>query len=430
MIDRYSYPEMKRIWATENRYAKWLEIEILACEGWASIGRVPAEAVETIRERARFDVARIREIEAVVDHDVIAFLTNVSENVGPDARFIHMGMTSYDVVDTALSLLMRDAADVIIRDIHNAIDVLAEKARRYKHTPMIGRTHGVHAEPITFGLKLAVWVAEMRRNLLRMQQAREMVSVGRLSGAVGTYASIDPRVEEYVCSRLGLEPAKASTQVLSRDRHAQYVTTLAIIAGSIEKFATEVRALQRTEVFEVQEPFRPGQKGSSAMPHKRNPIVAERLCGLARVMRGYALAALENTPLWHERDISNSSVERIVLPDATATTDYMLRKFAELMAGLVVREDRMRANLELTGGLVHSEAVLLALVDKGLSRERAYALVQRNAARAWDEGLNFKELVAADPDISSALTGPELDACFDPSRHLAHVDEVFRRVGL
>ncbi|MGE5588411.1 MAG: adenylosuccinate lyase, partial [Clostridia bacterium] len=274
MIERYTYPEMKHLWEPENRYKKWLEIEILACEGWASIGRVPAEAVEAIREKARFDLARIREIEAIVDHDVIAFLTNVGENVGLEARYIHMGMTSYDVVDTALSLLLRDAADIIIRDIRKVIDVLTEKAREHKNTPMIGRTHGVHAEPITFGLKLAVWVAEMRRNLSRMQRAREVVSVGRISGAVGTYASMDPRVEEYVCSKLGLEPAKASTQVLSRDRHAEYVATLAIIAGSLEKFATEIRSLQRTEVFEVQEPFRPGQKGSSAMPHKRNPIVS------------------------------------------------------------------------------------------------------------------------------------------------------------
>ncbi|MDI7246036.1 MAG: adenylosuccinate lyase [Bacillota bacterium] len=430
MIERYTYPEMKQLWEAENRYKKWLEIEILACEGWASIGRVPAEAVEAIREKARFDIARIREIEAIVDHDVIAFLTNVSENVGSEARYIHMGMTSYDVVDTALSLILRDAADIIIRDIRKVIDVLVEKAREYKNTPMIGRTHGVHAEPITFGLKLAVWVAEMRRNLARVQRAREVVSVGRISGAVGTYASMDPRVEEYVCSKLGLEPARASTQVLSRDRHAEYVTTLAIIAGSLEKFATEIRGLQRTEVFEVQEPFRPGQKGSSAMPHKRNPIVSERLCGLARVMRGCALAAMENMPLWHERDISNSSVERLVLPDATTLIDYMLRRFAEVMEGLVVRKDRMQANLAMTGGLIFSEAIMLALVGRGLSREHAYALVQRSAARAWDEGLNFRDLISGDPEITAVLKPADIEACFDLARHLAHVDDIFRRVGI
>ncbi|MGE5573893.1 MAG: adenylosuccinate lyase [Bacteroidota bacterium] len=430
MIERYTYPEMKQLWEAENRYKKWLEIEILACEGWASIGRVPAEAVEAIREKARFDIARIREIEAIVDHDVIAFLTNVSENVGSEARYIHMGMTSYDVVDTALSLILRDAADIIIRDIRKVIDVLVEKAREYKNTPMIGRTHGVHAEPITFGLKLAVWVAEMRRNLARVQRAREVVSVGRISGVVGTYASMDPRVEEYVCSKLGLEPARASTQVLSRDRHAEYVTTLAIIAGSLEKFATEIRGLQRTEVFEVQEPFRPGQKGSSAMPHKRNPIVSERLCGLARVMRGCALAAMENMPLWHERDISNSSVERLVLPDATTLIDYMLRRFADVMEGLVVRKDRMQANLAMTGGLIFSEPVMLALVGRGLSREHAYALVQRNAARAWDEGLNFRDLISDDPEITAVLKPADIEACFDLARHLAHVDDIFRRVGI
>ncbi len=430
MIERYTYPEMKQLWEAENRYRKWLDIEILACEGWASIGRVPAEAVEVIREKARFDLARIREIEAIVDHDVIAFLTNVSESVGAEARYIHMGMTSYDVVDTALSLLLRDAADIIIRDLRKVIDILADRAREYKNTPMIGRTHGVHAEPITFGLKLAVWVAEMRRNLARMQRAREVVSVGRLSGAVGTYANMDPRVEEYVCSKLGLEPAKASTQVLSRDRHAEYVTALAIIAGSLEKFATEIRGLQRTEVFEVQEPFRPGQKGSSAMPHKRNPIVSERITGLARVMRGYATAAMENVPLWHERDISNSSVERIVLPDATTLTDYMLRKFADVMEGLVVRKDRMQANLEMTGGLIFSEAVMLALVNRGLGREHAYALVQRNAARTWDEGLSFKDLISGDAEITAVLKPADIEACFDLSRHLAHVDDIFRRVGI
>ncbi len=430
MIDRYTYPEMKQVWAAENKYRKWLEIEILACEGWASIGRVPAEAVETIRERARFDLARIRDIEAIVDHDVIAFLTNVAENVGAESRFIHMGMTSYDVVDTALALLLCEAADIIMRDIRRLIDVLTEKAREHKQTPMIGRTHGVHAEPITFGLKIAVWVAEMRRNLARMQSARAAVAVGRLSGAVGTYASIDPRVEEYVCSRLGLEPAKVSTQVLSRDRHAEYVTALAIIAGSLEKFATEIRSLQRTEVFEVQEPFRPGQKGSSAMPHKRNPIVCERISGLTRVMRGYALSAMENVPLWNERDISNSSVERIVLPGATALLDYMLRKFIEVMEGLVVRKERMRANLELTGGLVFSEAVMLALVSRGLGREHAYALVQRNAARAWDEALNFRELVSGDPEITAVLRPVEIEACFDLGKHLARIEDIFRRAGI
>ncbi|NPV52502.1 MAG: adenylosuccinate lyase [Firmicutes bacterium] len=430
MIPRYTYPEMARIWSDENRFSKWLEIELAACEAWANLGRIPPDALEKIKKNARFDVKRIEEIEEVTNHDVIAFLTCVAENVGEESRFIHMGMTSSDVVDTAMSLLMLDALDIIIGDVKVLIDVMVERAREHRHTVMIGRTHGVHAEPVTLGLKFALWVSEMRRNLARIEQARKTIAFGKISGAVGTYANVDPYVEEYVCKKLGLARADISTQILQRDRHAELLTTLAITAGSIEKFATEIRSLQRTEIFELQEPFKKGQKGSSAMPHKRNPIMCERMVGLARVIRGNAMVALEDIALWHERDITHSSAERIIIPDSTILMDYMLRKFTGIVKGLVVRPERMRENLERTGGLIFSELVLLALVDKGLTREDAYAIVQSNAAKAWDEGLNFKELVAGDPRVRERLTAQEIEACFDPSHHLKHVDEILDRLSI
>ncbi|HHV61864.1 MAG TPA: adenylosuccinate lyase [Firmicutes bacterium] len=430
MIPRYTGPEMAKIWSDENRFSKWLQIELAACEAWAKLGRIPPDALEKIKTKARFDVKRIEEIEEVTNHDVIAFLTCVAENVGEESRFIHMGMTSSDVVDTAMSLLMRDALDIIIDDVKTLIDVMIERAREHRHTVMIGRTHGVHAEPVTLGLKFALWVSEMRRNLARLEQARRTIAYGKISGAVGTYANVDPYVEEYVCQKLGLSRADISTQILQRDRHAELLTTLAIAAGSIEKFATEIRSLQRTEIFELQEPFKKGQKGSSAMPHKRNPIMCERMVGLARVIRGNAMVALENIALWHERDITHSSAERIIIPDSTILMDYMLRKFTGIVKGLVVRPERMKENLERTGGLIFSELVLLALVGKGLTREDAYAIVQSNAARAWDEGLNFKELVVNDPRVRERLTPQEIEACFDPSHHLKHVDEILGRLGI
>lgn len=435
MIERYSLPRMKQVWEAENKFKKWLEIEVLACEAWAEVGVIPREAARKIRERSRFQVdrrfvRRVEEIEAEVRHDVIAFTTALAEKMGEEARYIHYGLTSYDVVDTALSVLMVEAADILREDLERLLEVLARKAVQYRDTAMVGRTHGVHAEPITFGLKVALWWAETRRNLERLQRAREAVRVGKLSGAVGTYAHLDPRVEEYVCNRLGLEPAPVSSQILQRDRHAEYLTTLAIIASSLDKFAVEIRGLQRTEIREVEEPFRAGQKGSSAMPHKRNPVTCEQISGLARVVRGNALAALENIPLWHERDISNSSVERIIIPDSTILVDYLLHRFAEIMDNLRVYPDRMLANLELTGGLIFSQRVLLALVDKGMRREDAYALVQGRAMQAWEGGGDFRRLMEADDKVRKLLTPKELAACFDYRPYLERVDEIFRRLGL
>ncbi len=430
MIDRYSRPKMKGLWELQNRYRRMLEVEILACEAWAELGKIPREAVEEIRQKARIDVDRILAIEAEVGHDVIAFVSGVAETVGDAGKYLHYGLTSYDVVDTALSLIMREAAEVLLSDLDRLLSVLARRAREFKDAVMIGRTHGVHAEPITFGLKLAVWSAEMNRNWDRLKRARETVSVGRLSGAVGTFANIDPFVEKYVCGKLHLKPAEASTQVLQRDRHAEYVTTMAIIATSLDKMAAELRTLQRTEIREVEEYFRPGQKGSSAMPHKRNPVGLEQVSGLARVIRGYAVTAMENELLWNERDISNSSVERVVLPDATILLDYLIEKFTVLLDKLLVYPERMSQNLELTGGLIFSQRVLLALVQKGLKREEAYAIVQGLAMEAWRGGPSFKERVAADEGVRRHLRPEELAACFDYRDHLAHVDEIFARVGL
>ncbi|MBX6377167.1 MAG: adenylosuccinate lyase [Clostridia bacterium] len=430
MIERYTRPEMGRLWSEVSRYEAWLAVELAVCEAWAELGVIPAEAVETIRARARVDVVRIRAIETEVHHDVIAFTTSLAEQVGEAARYIHFGLTSSDVVDTAQSLLLRRAADILLEGLRDLAGVLADLARRHRQTVMIGRTHGVHAEPTTFGLKLALWYDETRRNIARLERARETVSVGKVSGSVGTYANVDPRVEAIVCRRLGLRPALISTQVLQRDRHAEFAATLAVVGGSLEKFALEIRGLQRTEVREVEEPFQPGQKGSSSMPHKRNPEKCERICGLSRLLRGYALAAFENQALWHERDISHSSVERVVLPDATIVLDYMIHLFTQVLRGLRVYPENMRRNLEATGGLVFSQRVLLALVERGMSREEAYAVVQRRAMEAWETGRPFRELVAADEAVRRRLTPQELAACFDPAPHLRHVDEIFARLGL
>ncbi len=430
MIERYTLPEMKAIWSQENKFRKWLEVEIYACEAMAEMGLIPAEAFRQIRERAGFNVKRIEEIEAVVNHDVIAFLTCVGEYVGDAARYIHLGLTSSDVLDTALAVLMKEAGQQILKRLEELREVLLEKAKEHRHTLMIGRTHGVHAEPITFGLKMLLWVAETERNIERIKRAVDVVSVGKISGAVGTYANVDPRVEAHVCRRMGLRPARISTQILQRDRHAEFMTTLAVIGSSLDKFATEIRNLQRTDILEVEEYFARGQKGSSAMPHKRNPITAERISGLARILRGNALAALENVALWHERDISHSSVERVIIPDSTITLDYMLHKMTAIMKNLLVYPEKMRRNLERTHGLLFSQRVLLALVEKGLSRERAYELVQRNAMRSWREGTSFKALLMEDADIASVLTSREIESLFNYDYHLRHVDDIYRRFGL
>jgi len=428
MIERYTRPEMGRIWTLENRYAKWVEVEIAACEAQAELGAIPQEAVARIRARAAFDLDRVAELEAELHHDVIALLTNVAEHVGDDARFIHQGLTSSDVLDTGLALQVRDASDLIEADLQALMAVLRRRAFEHRRTPQIGRSHGIHAEPITFGLKLALWYAEMERDLKRFRAARHQMEVGMLSGAVGTFAHVDPRVEEIACARLGLTPAPISTQVIQRDRHAHYLSALALIAGGVERMAVELRHLQRTEVLEVEESFGKGQKGSSAMPHKKNPISAENLSGLARLVRANAGAALENIPLWHERDISHSSVERVIFPDSTILVDYMLARLTRVLDHLVVHEERMQANLELTHGLIHSQQVLLALTRAGVAREEAYRWVQRNAMRCWEERSPLAELLAADPEVTGALDEQALAACFDLAPHLAHVETIFARV--
>jgi adenylosuccinate lyase len=428
MISRYARPEMAKIWTDQRKLETWLEIELLVCEAQSQLGEIPAEALKEIRENASFDAHRVDEIEKVTKHDVLAFLTNVGESIGPLSRYLHYGLTSSDILDTSLALLLREASDLILQDLHRLLKVLKEKAFQHKETLMIGRSHGVHAEPITFGLKMALWYDEMKRNLLRMERAKEAVSVGKISGAVGTFAHISPFVEEFVCGRLGLKPAPISTQIVQRDHHAEFFTTLAILASSIEKFSVEIRHLQRTEVLEVEEFFSKGQKGSSAMPHKRNPISSENLSGLARLVRSYGIAALENTPLWHERDISHSSVERVIAPDATILIDYMLNRFTSIIENLIVYPEKMKTNLEKTGGLIYSEAVLLLLTRRGLSREDAYAVVQRKAMRVWEEGEDFKTLLSQDEGIKGLLTKEELDAAFDVRAHLKHIDDIFRRV--
>jgi adenylosuccinate lyase len=428
MIPRYTLSEMGAVWSERNKFQAMLDVEIMAVEARAERGEVPREALEEIKAKAAFDPERIREIEETVNHDVIAFLTNVAENVGESSRFIHYGMTSSDVLDTGLALQMREAIDLIITEARSLAAAIRKRAFEFKDTIMVGRTHGVHAEPMLFGQKLALWAFEMARDLERLRRAREAINCGKLSGAVGTYAHLDPWVEAYVCEKLGLKPAEVSTQVLQRDRHAEYMASLAITASSLDKFALEIRGLQRTEVLEAEEPFRKGQKGSSAMPHKRNPIVCERICGLARVVRANAQAAFENVALWHERDISHSSVERVIIPDSTTLLHYMLVKFRGVVAEMRVYPENMRRNLELTHGLVYSEGVLLALVEKGLTREDAYALVQRNAMRSWESGEDFRSLLAADEDVAAVLSPDELDACFDLAKHLRNTNEVFARL--
>ncbi|AKM17650.1 MULTISPECIES: adenylosuccinate lyase [Geobacillus] len=430
MIERYTRPEMGAIWTEENRFKAWLEVELLACEAWAELGVIPKEDVRRLRENASFDIRRIKEIEEETRHDVVAFTRAVSETLGEERKWVHYGLTSTDVVDTALGYLLKQANAILRRDLENFIQVLKEKAREHKYTVMMGRTHGVHAEPTTFGLKLALWYAEMLRNLERFEQAAKMVEVGKISGAVGTYANIDPFVEQYVCEKLGLTPAPISTQTLQRDRHAYYMATLALIATSIEKFAVEIRGLQKSEVREVEEFFAKGQKGSSAMPHKRNPIGSENMTGMARVIRGYMVTAYENVPLWHERDISHSSAERIILPDATIALNYMLNRFANIVKNLLVYPENMKKNMERTFGLIYSQRVLLALIDKGMTREEAYDLVQPKAMEAWERQVPFRSLLEADERITSRLTKEELDDCFDYRHHLKHVDTIFARLGL
>lgn len=430
MIPRYTRPEMGQIWSDENKFRIWLQIEILACEAMHKLGQVPKRDLDIIRKKARFNVREIDEIEKKVNHDVIAFLTNVAEYVGPSSRFIHKGLTSSDVLDTSLAVQMVQAADILIRDVKAVRRAIAAKARKYKRTPMIGRTHGVHAEPITFGFKMAVMYDEFGRAQQRLEAAREAARVGQLSGAVGTHAHLDPFVERYVCQKLGLRPAAISTQVIQRDIHAEYLAALALAGCSVERWAQEFRHLQRTEVLEVEEFFGREQKGSSAMPHKKNPIIGERLCGMARLLRGYALTAMENVPLWHERDISHSSAERVILPDATIALDYMLAKLEGLVRHLRVFPKRMAQNLDATHGLIHSQQVLLALTEKGVTREEAYRLVQRNAMKCWETGQDLKSLLMADPEVMAKLTARDLDEAFDMSRHFRDLDRTFKLVGL
>ena len=430
MIDRYTLPEMGALWSEQNKFQKWLDVEIAVCEVHAENGTIPRDALEQIKARAKFSVERINEIEKTTNHDVIAFTTNLAESIGEASRFVHYGLTSSDVVDTANALLLRDAAEILLKKVEALIDVLQRRAVEFKNTPQVGRTHGIHAEPTSFGLTFALWFDEMRRNRERLLRAREAVAVGKISGAVGAFAHLDPSVEEKVCARLGLKAAPISTQVIQRDIYAEYLSTLAIIASSLEKFALNVRHWQRTEVREAQERFTKGQKGSSAMPHKRNPIISERICGMARVVRANSLVGLEDIALWHERDISHSSAERVVLPDSSIALDYMLQKAIGLLDGLVVYPERMLENLGATRGLIFSGQLLLALTNKGVSRETAYEWVQRNAMRVWDENRDFHALVKADPDITSRLSAEEIDRTFSLDYYLRNVDQIFKRLGI
>jgi adenylosuccinate lyase len=420
---------MKKIWSEQNKFDQWLKVEIAVCEAWAELGKVPQEAIPKIN-KASYNLDRIAEFLEVTHHDMTAFLNSVAESLGEESRFIHLGLTSSDIIDTALSLQLKEAADILEQDISELIATLENKAIEHKYTIMMGRTHGVHAEPITFGLKLALWAEEMKRNAQRLAEAKRIISVGKISGAVGTYATVPPEVEEKTCSKLGLAPAPISSQIIQRDRHAQFITTLAIIASSLEKFATEIRSLQRTEILEVEEPFQAGQTGSSAMPHKRNPELCERICGLARLVRGHALTSMENIALWHERDISHSSTERIILPDSCLVIDYTLSLFTSIMNGLNVYSGNMRRNLDLTQGLVSSQRVLLALIDKGVGREKAYRMVQDKAMRAWQEKKSLLSLLEADAKITAYLSKPELESLFDYDYYLKYVDSIFERLGL
>ena len=428
MIPRYSREKMTMIWSQENKYQKWLDVEISACEAMAKLRKIPQKALKNIKEKVSIDVGRIDEIEKTTKHDVIAFLTSLTEKVGEDGRFIHMGMTSSDVLDTAFDVQLKESAEILLEDIDELLAVLKRRAFEHKNTLMIGRSHGIHAEPITFGMKMALWYQEMQRNRARLVQAKKSISVGKISGAVGTFSFIDPFVEEYVCGKLGLKPAPVSSQIVQRDRHAEFFTTLAIIASSLDKFAQEIRLLQRTEVREAEEYFSPGQKGSSAMPHKRNPVLSENISGLARLVRSYAVAALENVALWHERDISHSSAERVIGPDATIALDFMLGRFTGLMDKLVVYPEKMLDNLNMTHGVIFSQMVLLALIDKGTTREVAYAIVQRNAMKSWLEGLEFRDLLEKDPIVTRYIQKKELAVIFNVKNFLKNLDFIFNRV--
>jgi len=428
MIERYTNPEMGSLWTDENRYRTWLDVEIAVCDAWAKLGKIPSAALKTIKAKADFEVKRIDEIERVVKHDIIAFLTSVNEKVGPEGRFIHMGLTSYDVVDTALSLMIRQSLRQVRARLVDLKKILRKEAVKHKKTVCMGRTHGIHAEPVTFGFKILVWFEEIKRHIDRVDRAIEVISVGRISGSVGTYIHLDPRVEVLALNKLNLRPAPVSTQVLQRDRHAEVVGVLALAAASLEKFTLEIRHLQRSEVMELEEPFTKGQKGSSSMPHKKNPVRCERIAGLARLVRGNVQVALENIALWHERDISHSSAERIIIPDSFILTDYMLSETIDIISHWVVHKDRMRTNINATRGLTFSQSVLLALTRKGLTREDAYTLVQRNSLQAWNENLDFKILIQADPEIGGKLTPSEIEGCFSLAPYLEKIDYIFERV--
>jgi len=430
MIERYCLPKMAGIWQDDFKFKAMLEIELLALEALTQQKKVPLQALKRIKKKARFSLPEIKKLEEKTQHDVVAFVTNVAQYIGPDARYLHLGLTSSDLLDTTLGVQLKAASDVLIEDLNKLLKVLAKKARGYKDMVCIGRTHGVHAEPTTFGLKLALWYDETKRNLARLLAAKEGVSLGKISGAVGTYANVEPAVELYICKKLGLKPARISTQVIQRDVYAQYMAALAIIGSSLEKFATEIRHLQRTEVLEAEEPFGKGQKGSSAMPHKRNPVICERICGLSRILRGNALAAMENISLWHERDISHSSVERVIMPDSTIALDYMLNKFIAVIEGLIVYPDNMLTNLVKTKGLIFSQRVLLELMDKGLMRTKAYDVVQRSAMKTWRQGSDFKDNLLSDKEVLRYLNKKELDKIFDLNYYLRNVNKIYRKVGL
>ena len=430
MIPRYSLPQMSAVWQDESKFSKFLEIEVLTCEAYAKLGKIPKEAARRIRRRAKFDLKRVNKLEETTQHDVVAFVSCAGESLGPYAKYLHIGLTSSDLLDTTLALQSKEAAEILIEDLERLLKALAKKARLYKDMVCMGRTHGVHAEPTTFGLKLALMYDETQRNLERLNWAKKFISVGKLSGAVGTYSNIDPRVEAYVCGKLGLRAARVSTQIISRDIHAEFINVLALVGSSLEKFATEIRHLQRTEVLEVEEPFGRGQKGSSAMPHKRNPVICERVCGLSRILRANALVALENVSLWHERDISHSSAERVIFPDSTIALDYMLNKFIEVIEGLKVYPENMLENLVRTKGLIFSQRLLLMLMDKGLKRSTAYDLVQALAMKSWEEKLNFKDLVSRDKGLANYLSAKEIESCFELDYYLRNVDKIFKRMGL
>lgn len=430
MIKRYTRKEMGELWSLQNEFQVMLDVEIAACEAMAEIGEIPEEALKNIKEKASFTVERIAEIERETNHDIISFVTAVQENVGDGGQYIHKGLTSSDVKDTALAVMMKRSAEIILDDLKRLSEVLLRRAKEHKYTPCIGRTHGIHAEPMTLGLKFILWYDENERNIKRVKEAKKQVSVGKLSGAVGTYSNIDPRIEEIVCRKLQIEADKVSTQIIQRDRHAQYLTVLAIVASSLEKFATEIRNLQRTDIREAEEYFSEKQKGSSAMPHKRNPITLERISGLARIVRGNALASMENIPLWHERDISHSSVERVILPDSTIAVDYAINKFIDIVDKLLIYPDAMKANIEKTGGLIFSQRILIKLVDKGIDRDNAYRWVQRNAMKRWINNEDFRENIHKDEDITKYLSAAEIDDCFNYEYYLRNIDVIMKRFGI